>query len=61
MNTVDGSPFSRNAFLNNVSKKLLPLIVPSGFTVEPGVALHIALVGKYGLAVEAFATTHCIV
>jgi hypothetical protein len=44
MNTVDGSPFSKNVFFNNVSKKLLALF--GSFT---------AVVGRYGLAVDAFA------
>lgn len=52
MNTVDGSPFSKNDFLSNVSKKLLPLF---GL-----VASKIALVGRYGLAVEALSCTHNI-
>ena len=60
MNTVDGSPFSKNVFLNNVSKKLLPLVNQSGLVDVPGVPLHVACVGKYGLAVEAFAVTHCM-
>jgi nitrate reductase NapE component len=44
MNTVDGSQFSKKVFLNNVTKKLCTL---------PGAS--IAVVGRYGFAVEAFA------
>ena len=49
MNTVDGSPFSKNVFLNNVSKKLLTLL--GSFT---------PVVGRYGFAVEALAVVPII-
>lgn len=52
INTVDGSPFSRNDFLRRVSKKLLPLVTSE--------ASNIAFVGKYAGLTAALAVTQSI-